>query len=120
MGNGEGGGGDVEVVVEEDVDVDDAVVVGGKTPPTPLLRGENCFLGASQQAFNQLGLAEKCQGRQRGFDAYGGIEEGVGALESPRLGFKEGGLSLDRPNPPCDFGDGRPEILFLVAKIRSE
>ena len=100
----------MEVVVEEDVDVDDAVVV---------LSVDGLVL-SPHVAFYLLGLVQEVEGGEGCFDADGGIEEGVGALKSPWPGGKEGGLCLDRSNPPSYFRNGGQEVVFLVAKVCAE
>lgn len=80
MGNGEVGGGEVKVAVEEDVDVDGAVgvvVAGG-------------LGGAAELAFDGLGGEENLVGREVCVEEDNGVEVAVGGVVSPGFGLDEG------------------------------
>ena len=101
---------DVEVIIEEDVNVDDAIVV------LTIHR----LLGATHIALNLLGGTQQDVGGQLRLHTHCCIEEGVLTLESPRFGGKKSGLCPDWANPSLYFSDGGQEVLLFVAKVGSK
>jgi hypothetical protein len=88
MGNLEVGLVDGETVVEQDVDVDDAVVIDviGGLP------------GAPHLSLYLLGELQYLARRKRCMAAYGGIKEGMLRLEPPGLGNEESRLAHNGAN----------------------
>ena len=88
MRQGETLGVHVDFIVEQYVDVDDAVVIDS-------VRG---LLGASHLPLDVLGHVEKPQGGQRRADKTNRIEETILRRESPGLGFMK---RRQGTNVPC-------------------
>ena len=101
---------DVEIIVEEDVNVDDAIVV------LTIHR----LLGATHIALNLLGGTQQDVGGQLRLHTHCCIEEGVLTLEPPWFSGKKSGLCPNRTNPPLYLFDGGQEVLLFVAKVGSK
>ena len=101
MGNGQFGSVDSEVSEEDDVNVDGAVVVvsgGGRAccgvrgRVYRTLGGMVCVF--AQEAFDGLTGMEAIEGREVGVKGGTDVAEGVGRVESPRVGVEERGATL--------------------------
>ncbi len=98
------------ITIEEDVDIDGAVVVG--TVGT--------LGGASQVTLDGLGGVEQVQGGQGGLYLHGGIEERVVRLESPGGCFIKRGEGDDATYPLFYLVDGTMELRLLVTQIGAQ
>ena len=88
MGDGEFWCGEMKVAVEEDVNVDGAVGVGGEGGGCREGGGNGradayieclvCLLGATEEVLNGLCLVEELLRSEGGLEAHGGVEEGMG------------------------------------------
>ena len=109
MGQDESGCGEREVVVHQQVDVDGTVVIFA------ILR----LPLASQLALNLLSGIEAFHGRKRRQHQAGCIQEGMLALEPPRLGLDERRNTLHRADTLLDKRDSTVQILSSITQITS-
>ena len=100
----------LEIIVQEQVNVDGTVVVDA------IFR----LGGASQFPLNALSLLQALLRRKRRQHQAGRIEEGMLALEAPRLRLDKRRDALHRANAFADERNGTVQHLFPVAKVASQ
>ena len=101
---------DGEVVVEQDVDVDDAVVIDAACR----------LLGAPHLAFDGRWGCQQFKGRESRLHTHGGIHKAVGRREAPRLGGIKRRLVHYMTDLHFYFLDGAAYVSAFVAKIGTE
>lgn len=100
---------DGKVVVEQDVDVDDAVAV----------LSVHRLVAAAHIALNLLCGGQHFVWLEGCLATDDGIDKGVFRLETPRLRTIESRLTSDFANLLSYFLDGLPDILLLLPQIRA-
>ena len=100
---------DAHSVVEQDVDVDDAVVI----------LAVDRLLCASHLALYVLGCLQKLMWRQRGEHLHATVQKLVGRGKAPRLGLYERRLALYASHLFANHADSIMEQALAVAKIGS-
>ena len=107
MGDFEEGIIDVEVVVEEDVDIDDAVVVDASF----------WLVGAPHGTLDALGGCQQGDWGEGGVARHHGIEKEIVGLETPGLWRMKSRLAHNVPNQLFNTIDGAAEVGLPVAEV---
>ena len=110
MGDVQVGLADGDIVVEEDVDVDEAVVIDASCR----------LLRASELALYLLRGFEELPRREVGGAADGGIDETMVGAEAPGLCFEESRLAHDGANQLSYPLDGPPYVAPTVPEVTAQ
>ena len=110
MRDGEVGLGDAEVVVEQDVDVDGAVVIDAVDRLSP----------APQPALYLLGGLQELTRCERGLNTDAGVEETMRGLEAPWLGLKKGRLANNASDVFANQSYGTQQVLPAAPEVGAQ
>ena len=110
MGQGELRCGKPETVIDEQVDVDDAVVI------VPV----HALEGAPHLPLYLLGALEALLRSKGGVHHAGGIEEGIVAAEAPWLGAHEAADTANLPHAPAYEVQCTEQVRLLVSQIGAQ
>jgi len=120
--DGERGGLDGQIVVEQDVNVNGTVVVdgsGGRNGRDGSALGGVAVVFA-QEPFNALGGTQQAVRGELGVYADDSVDKGVVRLEPPWLRIVESRLAHDVANLLCYQCNSPPDVLFPVAQVRAQ